>query len=645
MNESVACAPDRKGRNIEHTKIVSVAEMQRLEKEAACASAQERRDIADAAGQSYAAMMEQAGTALADAIQERCRAPQWRAIHNLLHTADASVLVLAGPGNNGGDGLVCARHLSDAGYPVRVYLWKRKTAPEEDYEGHFAQLVARNVSACSAEEDADSAQLTAWLNEAAVVVDALLGTGANRPIEGALAGILQQLADARTRRFSSENANARDGLSALASKSAERGEPLRLAVVSADVPSGLHADSGALDPHTLPADMTVAFGCAKTGHFQFPGAASLGELVVADIGIPPELTADIGAFFLTPEYIADLLPARGRNSHKGVFGKGMAVVGSVNYPGAAFLSCAAMGRVGAGLVTGAVPQPVWASVSSALAEPTWILLSHDLGVVNEDAVGAIHSKLGEYDALLVGCGLGQEDATRSFMQRFLRRNHKRRSSALPRGFATSESQTTADDQPMSGTGIGSPFGALRRRDQLSAEISSLPPTVIDADGLNNLAQLDDWPSLLPADCVLTPHPAEMARLCGLSSVQEVVDNRWALAREQAAAWHSVILLKGPYTVIAHPDGRLAVLPVATPALATAGAGDVLAGAITGLLAQGLSPFQAACLGAWLHGRAGELCEQQIGLAGVVAGDLLPFLPAAMNELRGQAYESGIRSCG
>lgn len=565
-----------------HTRIVSVAEMQRLEKET------------DAAGQSYAAMMEQAGIAVADAIQKR-----------FLHTTDAPVLVLVGPGNNGGDGLVCARHLSDAGYPVRIYLWKRKTAPQDDYEGHFAQLIKRNVPTHSAQEDPDSLQLAAWLDEAVVVVDALLGTGANRPIKGELARICRQLTHARSRRLSLQD---------------------KLAVVCVDVPSGLHADSGVLDPHTAPADMTVTFGCAKTGHFQFPGAAILGDLVMADIGIPPELTADILTFFLTPEYVAGLLPERSNNSHKGTFGKGMAIVGCVNFPGAVLLSCAAMGRVGAGLVTGAVPQPVWMSVSSALAEPTWLLLSHDLGVINAEAVGTINQVLNDYDALLIGCGLGQANATRTFLQQFLSRKHRQPPTALPREFATT------DDRVGDSTEDSFPFRSLHGREQPPANIPPLPPTVIDADGLNNLAQLDDWPSLLPAACVLTPHPAEMARLCGLPSA--VINKRWSLAREKAATWNAVVLLKGPYTVIAHPDGRLAVLPVATPALATAGSGDILAGAITGLMGQGLSPFHAACLGAWLHGRAGELCEQEIGPAGVVARDLLPFLPVAMNELRG-----------
>ena len=421
----------------DHTRIVSVAEMQLLEKEA------------DASGQSYAAMMEQAGTALAEAVQE-----------SYTLSGDGTVLVLSGPGNNGGDGLVCARHLNDAGYQVRVYLWKRggsavkeeqagnkrrkrgsrkKAEPPEDYEGHLGKLVERNVPVHNAEEDEDAVQLRAWLDAADVVVDALLGTGANRPIGGELAGILRQVAEVR-------NSRPLPGRISAGAAGPEAGDPEAqppLAVVAVDVPSGLNADSGALDAATVAADMTVTFGCAKTGQFQFPGAGVLGELVVADIGIPPELAADMRTFFLTPEQVGDLLPTRSRNSHKGVFGKGMAVVGSVNYPGAAYLSCAAMGRVGAGLVTGAIPQPVWVPVSSALAEPTWILLSHDLGVVNETAAANVTAKLGAYDALLIGCGLGQESATRAFMERLLLRNHRRRPSALPGAFVPSDGRRRA----------------------------------------------------------------------------------------------------------------------------------------------------------------------------------------------------------
>ncbi|MXX25535.1 MAG: hypothetical protein F4Z82_08850, partial [Caldilineaceae bacterium SB0668_bin_21] len=298
----------------DHTRIVSVEEMQRLEKEA------------DAGGQSYAAMMEQAGTALAEAIQE-----------SYSGSVDRSVLVLVGPGNNGGDGLVCARHLCDAGYRVRVYLWARggvpakegeagkkgrkgtpisKAKPKEDYEGHLGKVLDRSVPTQSAEEDKDGVQLRAWLDDADIVVDALLGTGANRPIEGELAGVLQQVLEVRKTRMSTAGDPAYEAGSEDASESGEGETRPPLAVVAVDVPSGLNADSGALDAVTVPADMTVTFGCAKVGQFQFPGAGVVGELAVADIGIPPELTADLRTFFLTPEQVSGLLPTRSRNSHK-----------------------------------------------------------------------------------------------------------------------------------------------------------------------------------------------------------------------------------------------------------------------------------------------------------------------------------------
>lgn len=574
-----------------HLKIVSVAQMQELER------------TANEGGHSYAKMMEEAGKAVADVI-----------VDAFPKAEETPVLVLAGPGNNGGDGLVCARHLHDAGYPVRLYIWKRQTDAAHDYQEHFGQLAARGVESLRADEDSDFTGLAEWLHRASVVVDSLLGTGSNRPVEGELAALLDQVNDVRIQR--------QGGVEAVGP----------LTVVAVDCPSGMNCDTGSLDPHTVPAGVTVTFAYAKSGHFLFPAANALGQLVVAEIGISPSLAEDIQAFALAPEYVSWLLPARNRVSHKGSFGKGMAVVGSVNYPGAAFLSCAAMGRAGAGLVTGAVPQPVWVPLATALAEPTWLLLSHEMGVINENAVATINEKLGGYSALLLGCGLSHESATVDFVRSFLTRTKSGRSSALPTTFqaGADEAETGGADAHALST---SPFGAIRRRSQLPAATPSLPPTVIDADGLNCLALIDNWPELLPDPVILTPHAGEMARLCGVE-IDAVLAGGWQLAQEKAAAWNAVVLLKGPYTVIANPDGRLAVLPVATPALATAGTGDVLAGTITGLLAQGVDAFDAACLGAWLHGRAGEVCEEEIGPGGVIASDLLGYLPAVMNELRG-----------
>jgi hydroxyethylthiazole kinase-like uncharacterized protein yjeF len=574
-----------------HLKIVSVAQMQELER------------VANEGGHSYAQMMEQAGKAVADVIAEHFPTAQ-----------DTPVLLLVGPGNNGGDGLVCARYLHDAGYPVRLYIWRRQTDPEHDYQEHFGQVAARGVESLRADADGDFTALAEWLHRAAVVVDSLLGTGNNRPVEGDLAALLDQVNDVRTQRQNtSEEAGA-------------------LTVVAVDCPSGTNCDTGDLYAHAVPADVTVTFAYAKRGHFLFPAANALGQLVVTDIGIAPALADAIHTFALAPEYVAPLLPARSRVSHKGSFGKGMAIVGSVNYPGAAFLSCAAMGRAGAGLVTGAVPQPVWVPVATALAEPTWLLLSHEMGVINENAATTINEKLGGYQALLLGCGLSHETPTVDFVRSFLTRTKSGRASALPTNFQTGAGEAESGEADAHALST-SPFGAIRRRSQLPAATPALPPTVIDADGLNCLALIDNWPELLPDPVILTPHAGEMARLCGVE-VDAVLAGGWQLAQEKAAAWNAVVLLKGPYTVIAAPDGRLAVLPVATPALATAGTGDVLAGTITGLLAQGVEAFDAACLGAWLHGRAGEECEEEIGPSGVIASDLLGYLPAVMVELRG-----------
>lgn len=527
-------------------RLVSVAEMQAIEK------------ASDVAGHTYAAMMELAGRAVATAI--------------LARYGRQTTLVLVGPGNNGGDGLVCARYLREAGAPVYVYLWKRRIDPEHDYEHHFARLQELGAASAQAEQDPDLDTLSAWLAQSSIVVDALLGTGANRPIEGLLAEVLDTVAAQREARH---------------------------AVVAVDCTSGLDCDTGALSLHALVPDVTVTFAYAKLGHYQFPGAGAVGELEVVDIGISDAAVSgagvDLRTFLITPELVRSWIPKRPRLSHKGTFGKVLLAVGSESFPGAAYLSCAAAGRSGAGLVTGAVPRPIWPLVAGRLAEPTWLPLevqaSDDLAGTLAPSAGAVAAAGATgYTALVLGCGLGNNKATRRFVDQLMRH--------------------------------------------------ALPAAVIDADGLNCMALLQGWASRLPAQCVLTPHPAEMARLCQIE-VSEVVAQRWSLARQKAAEWGCVVLLKGPYTVVAHPEGWLGVLPIATPALATAGSGDVLAGVIGGLLAQGLEPLAAACAGSWVHGMAGMLCEQEVGPAGVVASDLLPRLPAVLRELHGAVERQSI----
>jgi NAD(P)H-hydrate epimerase len=304
------------------------------------------------------------------------------------------------------------------------------------------------------------------------------------------------------------------------------------------------------------------------------------------------------------------LPARPPDSHKGTFGKLVIAAGSVNYPGAAALAGEAAYRVGAGLVSLAVPGGVQLALVAALREATWVILPQEMGSLTEAAADILRLSCRDAEALLVGPGLGKEDVTRHFLQRLL--------------------------SPPESTGRGR-MGFLPNMSEASPEAMPLPPLILDADGLRLLAGLDDWPARLPPGSILTPHPGEMSALTGLDT-HTIQANREGIAREKAEEWRQVVVLKGAHTVVAAPDGRGWVMPFATAALAKAGTGDVLAGAIGGLYAQGVPAVGAALLAAYLHGRAGVLAAEGAGTtAGVMAGDVAQLLPAAMAELdRGPA---------
>jgi NAD(P)H-hydrate epimerase len=284
----------------------------------------------------------------------------------------------------------------------------------------------------------------------------------------------------------------------------------------------------------------------------------------------------------------------------------MIVAGSLNYVGAAYLCGEAAYRSGAGLVTVAAPQIIVPVLAGMLPEATWVLLPHDMGVLNEAAVKVLRKELDGYTSLLLGPGFGREDVTAEFLRELLKPKEESRPARIIGFIRPSEADSAAAED----------------------ENTALPPLVVDADALNLLAEIEDWPMLLPAHTIITPHPGEFGRLAKLET-QDVQGNRLALAQEYAAAWNCIVVLKGAYTVIAAPGGRTAVLPFATSALASAGTGDVLAGAIAGLLAQGLDPFDAALAGAWLHGMAGVRAEAAVGsAAGVIASDVLRALPEA-----------------
>ncbi|HRN50349.1 MAG TPA: NAD(P)H-hydrate dehydratase, partial [Anaerolineales bacterium] len=262
-------------------------------------------------------------------------------------------------------------------------------------------------------------------------------------------------------------------------------------------------------------------------------------------------------------------------AHKGTFGRLLVVAGSLQYPGAALLAGRAGYRAGAGLVQMAVPKTVQPLLAGHLPEATWLPLAAQEGWIAENALKPIKELLPQLSAVLLGPGLGLSPATGEFVGKLLK--------------------------------------------------EKLPPVVVDADGLNLMAAYEDWFRRFTLDAVLTPHPGEMAVLTGLST-EEIQRARIEIAEEYARTWHQVVVLKGAFTVVAAPDGRTALLPLASPALARAGSGDVLAGLIAGLRAQGTPAFEAACCGVWLHGQAGLRAAAAHGRAAVLAGDLLDSLP-------------------
>jgi NAD(P)H-hydrate epimerase len=284
----------------------------------------------------------------------------------------------------------------------------------------------------------------------------------------------------------------------------------------------------------------------------------------------------------------------------------MIVAGSVNYTGAVLLAGKAAYRAGVGLVTLGVPAPLHSALAGQIPEATWLLLPHEMGVIAESAAEVVLESLEKVSALLIGPGFGMEDTTKDFLIDLL--SSSPRSGKTSIGFVAAANKGTA------------------------SEIQELPPLVIDADGLKLLAKIPDWASKLPQPAVLTPHPGEMSVLTDLE-VSEIQSARVETAEKFAHEWGHVVVLKGANTVIAEPGGRTSLIPVASPALARAGSGDVLAGIIVGLRGQGLEAYEAAVSGSWIHAQSGIRSGEILGTnTSVVAGDLLASMIGVIQEL-------------
>jgi len=499
-------------------------------------------------------LMERAGAAVAAAVQ-RLR-------------PDGPVTVMCGKGNNGGDGLVAARLLRQAGRAVSVVCTGDPSELTGDAAASLSLLegagplrldgscwevgpaVAESGEAAGeARAGAVAGRLPGWDEAGHVVVDALLGTGFAGEPRGAVADAIDAICSSRS------------------------------PVVSVDVPSGVDASSGEISGAAVSAAATVSFHAAKPGLFINPGKKHAGSVRTADIGIPRGAPLDAQAGLMGAGVLS-ALPVRGPASTKFKSGQVIVVGGSRGLTGAPAMAARAAMRAGAGYVTVFAPaslQPVIASGA------TLELMTRGLA---EDAQGGLAPE-GRQDVL---------DAAA-------------RAGALALG-----------------PGLGRSEGAfaLARELALGAKL----PLVLDADGLNAHAHRLHALSARHAPTVLTPHAGELGRLLGRDS-SDIEAHRLQAVREAAARAGAVVVLKGDDTLVAEPSGRVAVSPGGSPALATAGTGDVLTGVIAAMLAQGLEPFTAACAAVWLHACAGRAAALALGSAeGVIATDVIEALPAA-----------------
>jgi len=463
------------------------------------------------------------------------------------------ILVLAGKGNNGGDGLVVARILSERGGDVTVVTLATEENTTEDTAANLKALHevgGVEILLFTQMEDVQA------LNAPELIVDALLGIG----VIGELRKPVDQLAAWMN----------------------EQDAP----VIAMDVPTGLNSDTGEASEHTVRATATVAMGALKTGLLLNKGPACSGAIEVAEIGIPDAVIGEEAAAFRAMDaWVSAVLPCRAHNAHKYNSGRVLAVVGSRMFTGAAVLATSACYRMGAGAVVCCTPESTRQAIDAHVLEVMVAAQKEtDDGTLAIMAYDDVVSRLERSDAVLVGCGLGRSPETARLVQALLRR--------------------------IDG------------------------PAVIDADGLNALAgRTETLGELSCGRFVLTPHMGEFERLLGDLADDAVGDGRnpFNLVRTYAAAWNVTLVLKGMPSVIGTPGGRVFIGPPGNPALATAGTGDVLAGAIAGLLAQGMEPADAAVCALHVGTAAAERYAATHGVSSMMASDLLTEIPFVLHE--------------
>jgi ADP-dependent NAD(P)H-hydrate dehydratase / NAD(P)H-hydrate epimerase len=474
------------------------------------------------------------------------------------------VAVAAGRGNNGGDGFVAARYLSEYGIPVTVYLLSEASRLKGDANDNFNLLAPLNVTI---RELPDMEAFSRFQNEMAghaVWIDAILGTGLTSEVAGYFKSVIEFI------------------------------NGLNRPVLAVDIPSGVHSDTGAICGTCIHAAGTVTFAFPKIGHCIHPGAAVCGTLHVIDIGIPSHIAARVGPrqHLITTSAMKALWRPRPDDAHKGRTGHLLTIAGGTGKTGAAAL-CALSGlRSGAGLVTLAVPETLYPMAAAHAPEiMTAPVPDNGTALFSEAGLAPLMALLDGKRVIALGPGIGTDPRTRELMNRL---------------------------------------------------ITQCPiPMVIDADGINIIAENPEILLKRRADIILTPHPGEMARLVNTTPA-DIQSDRVGQARGFAEKYQVNLVLKGARTVIARPDGHVYINSTGNSGMASAGMGDVLTGVIAGFAAQGYEPDEAARLGVYLHGDAADAVAREKGPMGYIAGDVMTALPGAMARLTAAGTKAAAR---
>ena len=465
--------------------------------------------------------------------------------------AGKRIIILCGKGNNGGDGFVIARLLRRKKARVHVLLLAPATELSRDAKAMY-QRFHRTAGPSATTRPTDANALQQRLAAVDIVIDAILGTGLSTPVTG----LYREAIDA---------INA-------------AGRP----TVAVDLPSGLHADTGAILGAAVRADLTVSFGLPKAGFYCGAGIDCTGVVHLVDIGIPASFVEGVGSrlLLLTGAAAQSALPPRRPSSHKGTYGHLGIIAGSVGKTGAAAMAALAALRMGTGLVTAAVPSSVNDILEAKLLEAMTLPMPETKArTFARSGLDRLLAFAGSREAIAIGPGLTTHPETVDLVQEFVKRIDK--------------------------------------------------PSVLDADALNALAGKASLLTECHRPPIITPHPGEMARLEAEATTQSVNEDRLGTATRFARERGVFVILKGARTVIARPDGVAAICPTGNPGMATAGTGDVLTGMVGGLLAQGVAPWEAACAATYFHGLAGDLVARQLGQAGMIARDLIERIPHAI----------------